>query len=67
MLNKFLDENISFMCSTPDRFTSSDVYLGGCCQGVIARNHGVFPRIGGEGMRGHVFGDLSLRFGGKQT
>ena len=28
-----------------DRFTSSDVCLGGCCQGAFARNYGVFPRF----------------------
>ena len=39
----FLINNTTQMTfnTAPDRFASSDVCLGGCCQGVLAGNHGV--------------------------
>ena len=35
--------------------------MSGCCQGALARSHGVFPRFGGESVRGHVFEVVGLK------
>ena len=51
----------------PDQFASSDVCLGGRCEGHARSLPWVFPRFGGKGVCGHAFGVVGLGLRREQT